>query len=455
MAMNEQCGSGDYTHGDYDEYERKYSHGGWLWKFLGGLMVFLLAGLALWDLFQPAGRTPDIQPNSQLEQPLGLAKLGATEHPAIPLMMLASPRNVCFARGQLWVVGDKRLCRLDPAKGGADPWSVNLDIEPMAIAVDESSGDCFIAAKDHVRVYDSNGKRKAIWPVIDPKAQLLDIETNGRDVFVADYATRAVYRFDTSGTLKNTIGRKDGAYKNIPGIHLPSPYFDVVLTQSSGRYDGQVRLTNTGKLRIDTYTYDGYFEEPLSFGQSGQSAKCFFGCCNPIRLLQMPDGHYITAEKGIQRLKEYDEAGVFLRVLANRSVLGAQRFDMAMAANPNGEIYLLDEGNSKIRVFIRKQLGPAIIRMEPPPVEKPIVVSPPPAKAKPSVAVFLEPEPKPEPTPKPVQKPAPKPSPKPVPKPVESPEPAVKPAAETPKPAAPKPASPAKPDIEFFEEPAE
>ncbi len=436
MAKNRRCQSGEYTNGDYDEYERSYRKDGTLWRFLGGAMVLFLAVLALWDLFQPVGGGPEIRPDSQLERPLKSAELGATEHLAIPLMLLESPRNLCFARGQLWVVGDKRLCRLDPAKGGADPWSVNIVIEPIAIAVDESSGDCFIAAKDHVRVYDSAGQRKAIWPVIDPKSQLLDIETNGTDVFVADYGTRSVYRFDFSGKLLNTIGRTDGAYKNIPGIHLPSPYFDMTLTKSAGRYDGQVRLTNTGKLRVDTYTYDGYFEEPLSFGRSGQTAKGFFGCCNPIRLVQMPDGHYITAEKGIQRMKEYDDAGVFLRVLANRRVLGAQRFDMAMAVNPNGEIYLLDERRSKIRVFIRKQLGPAVIPMETPPAAEPTVETPPPDKPKPTDAVFLEPAAKPEPKPPAPLKPDEKPKPKVIVSPV-------------------KPPAPAKPEAEFFEDDAE
>ncbi|MBT7170454.1 MAG: hypothetical protein HN909_01655, partial [Phycisphaerales bacterium] len=404
MARNRKPGTGDYTNGHFDEYERAHRRDGVMWKVLTGLMILTLGVLVLMDLLLPPQKGGF---ETEPEAPKAIARdeLGALERPSIPLRLLTTPRNLCIARGKLWVVGDKRLCRVNPDQGGSEPWSLNLDIEPMAVAVDEATGTCYIAATDHVRVYDSTGKRLAVWPAVDPKSQLLDIEVNNQgDVFVADYGMRAVYRYTLDGMMVNKIGVVGETYKTVPGIVLPSPYFDMVLSKVGGRYDGLVRLTNTGKLRVDTYTYDGYFE--MSFGRSGQSERDFYGCCNPVRIAQLPDGNFVTAEKGVQRLKEYSPGGVFLRVLANRHTLGTDRSELALAAGADGTIYLLDENESKIRVFLRKRPAGAAASSRPVIQPKPL----PRAESKPEPKIEPKPEPKEEP--KPALKPEPKPAPK-------------------------------------------
>ena len=57
------------------------------------------------------------------------------------------------------------------------------------------------------------------------------------------------------------------------------------------------------------------------WGKPSAAIEGFCGCCNPIGLALLPDGRYVTCEKGLPRVKVYSAEGVFESVVA-----GAESF---------------------------------------------------------------------------------------------------------------------------------
>ncbi len=57
-------------------------------------------------------------------------------------------------------------------------------------------------------------------------------------------------------------------------------------------------------------------------GTRGAGLGDFFGCCNPAHLAIMPDGRFITSEKGVPRVKVYSDTGEFQQAVAGPSELG-------------------------------------------------------------------------------------------------------------------------------------
>jgi hypothetical protein len=187
---------------------------------------------------------------------------------------------------------------------------------------------------------------------------LTSIAASEEDVFVADAGNRVVVRYDRDGNVVAQIGKKDPA-KNAPGFVIPSGYFDLAV---SG--DGLLRVVNPGKLRVDAYTFDGYFE--FSWGHRSVEIDGFCGCCNPVNIAVLPDGGFVTCEKGLVRVKTYDSQGEFQSVVAGPAQLvrdgdvrvcdlpeecQAGGFDVAVDAA--GRIYVLDTIKNVVRIFTR------------------------------------------------------------------------------------------------------
>jgi hypothetical protein len=127
-------------------------------------------------------------------------------------------------------------------------------------------------------------------------------------------------RYNRSGKFIRRIGKKDKA-RNIPGFVVPSPYFDLAIAP-----DGLLRVVNPGRHRVEAYTYDGDFE--LAWGETSMRIEGFCGCCNPVNFALLPDGKFVTSEKGLPRIKIYDVDGTFMEVVA-----GPEHFDKNQKAS--------------------------------------------------------------------------------------------------------------------------
>jgi hypothetical protein len=248
------------------------------------------------------------------------------------------------------VTGDRALVVFEP--GGAKVREVALTEEPRAVAVGHEGhafpGRTYVALKTRVEVRDPEDRRVATWDDLGPNALLTSVAVAERDVLVADAGQRVVHRYDPAGRLLEHIGGRDQA-KDQGGFIIPSPCFDVAVSS-----DGLVRVANPGKHRIEGYTFDGHFE--VSWGRPGESLESFCGCCNPANFALLRDGRFVTAEKGILRVKVYSSEGQFLGVVAGAETWPEDQPPVLdVAADGRGRVLVLDPRAAKVRIYEAKE----------------------------------------------------------------------------------------------------
>jgi hypothetical protein len=264
------------------------------------------------------------------------------------------PSVAIVIRGEeLFLAGESQIRIFDLS--GRQKQEIPLELPPQALAVDES-GSLWIAFVSHVEQYARDGKRIAAWPPLDPKSNLTSIAVAKDDVYLADAGNRIVLRYDRSGKLKNEIGRKDDT-RQISGFVIPSPHFKLAMAP-----DGLLRVVNPGRHFIEAYTPRG--DREFDWGSGSVRVDGFCGCCNPVAFAILPDGSFVTVEKGLVRVKVYDPQGQFVGVVAGPEQLTTSRdtktisaaFDVAVDAA--GRIFVLDTLKDQIRVFGAKGKTP-------------------------------------------------------------------------------------------------
>ncbi len=223
-------------------------------------------------------------------------------------------------------------------------------------------GAVYAGVGGRIEVFGQDGARLAGWDLPGEKPRPTSIAVAEKDVFVADFAGQVVYRFDPSGKLVGRIGGPDKA-RGVAGLAIPSPFCDVAVAD-----DGHLWVANPGAQRLQAFTFDGRMD--LFWGESSSAIEGFFGCCNPAHFCLLPDGRFVTAEKGLLRVKVYSPQGDFQGVVAGPEQLdapGASAGDGAfdreykavdVAADSRGRVLVLDLTSGKVRVFEPKAGNP-------------------------------------------------------------------------------------------------
>lgn len=275
--------------------------------------------------------------------------------PAFDTGLIKSHNIAVDSGNSIYVCGDNAVRIFSP--DGDFTKEMLLKDTPFCIAPSED-GKIYIAFKEHIEVYDASDKQTASWENLGENAILTSIAVSDDNIFVADAGNRIVVHYDTQGNIINRIGQKYPD-KNIPGFVVPSPYFDLAVSK-----DGLLRVVNPGRLRIEAYTFDGDFE--FAWGESSVEIEGFCGCCNPVNIAVLPEGGFITCEKGLIRVKVYDSDGGFVGVVAGPEQLArdtehkicllpeeCQEGGFDVAINSNGRVYILDTIKKVVRSFDR------------------------------------------------------------------------------------------------------
>jgi hypothetical protein len=145
-----------------------------------------------------------------------------------------------------------------------------------------------------------------------------------------------------------------------PGFVVPSAFFEASIST-----DGNVKVANPGRHRVETYTPDGNFLN--AWGHASMAIDGFSGCCNPANFTILADGRLVTSEKGLNRIKIYRPDGEFEGVVAGPDQLIedealAERacrdcrvgFGMPVAADSDGVVWALDPVSESVRAFTRR-----------------------------------------------------------------------------------------------------
>ncbi|HUT58658.1 MAG TPA: hypothetical protein VNA25_12505 [Phycisphaerae bacterium] len=313
---------------------------------LAAAAVVLAAGVGLYFAFGGGGwlsreiAPPDEAVELRHTDP---ALIAYDELRAIPTG-LDRPRGLAVGpRDRIYVAGDRKVRVFD--KGGAEVSDFPTGVVGKCVAVGQD-GKVYVGAGSSVEVHDPSGRLLASWDSPGPKAMICSIALGEQDVFLADDHSASVLRCDPNGRFVGRIGRPD-PNGDIPGIILRSPHFDVAVGPQ-----GRLWVANAGRLRVEGYTFDGRLV--AAWGRAAQQIDGFNGCCNPKDLAFLPDGRFVTSEKGFPRVKVYDAAGRFVSVVA-----GPESFDQAvayldLAVDGDGRVLVLDPQARTVRVFVPK-----------------------------------------------------------------------------------------------------
>lgn len=216
--------------------------------------------------------------------------------------------------------------------------SFNLDEVPHCVSA-QTSSEIFIGMKDHVEVFDQNGNSKSSWISLGETAYITSLSVKKDLVVAADYGNKRLWIFNQEGKLLKFIDKD---------FVVPSPYFDVDIDN-----EGNIWVVNTGKLRLEEYNPKGI--KKSQWGKSSMEIDGFPGCCNPTYFNIDKNGDFITAEKGIVRLKIYDKNGKMKGVVAGPDSFKEGTTGLDLASNSLGHIYVTDNSYKKIRIFVPKK----------------------------------------------------------------------------------------------------
>lgn len=265
------------------------------------------------------------------------------------------PRNLAVAPdGNLLVCGDGGIRRFD-AEGG------ELAFLPLDGAVHAVAGlpdGRFLAAlPGRVIVLGNDGQPHAEWPL--PDVLPVSLAVGEKRIYLGDATGRVIRVLDFEGRTLDTIGQRDPD-QGVEGFVVPSPYFCVRLAP-----DGLLRIANPGKHRIEAWTLDGAFE--IAWGRPSYAVDGFCGCCNPVSFALLPDGGFVTGEKGLPRVKTYDSHGSFTGLVAGPEAFPdyvkaaqagtpkAASAGIYVAVDAEGRVLVLDAIGGTLRIMERKE----------------------------------------------------------------------------------------------------
>ncbi len=332
-------------------------------SFLIGLVlvIAIAAGVAAFWLFDASPASSGLGP----EYTYDIEKYAKIDPALILYRQVGEPMSLDFEKshaiavgvdGKIYIAGDEKVAIYSP--GITPPMEIELAAEPTCIEV-QTDGTIVVCSGNDIIFMDTVAVEVDRWTVPAGNAILTSIAMDNANVFIADAVNKFVWRLNRQGNVIGRIGKKDPK-RNIPGIVVPSPYFDIAMAT-----DGLLRVVNPGRHLIEAYTAEG--DREWAWGKSAISIEGFSGCCNPVSLAILPDGGFVTAEKGLVRVKIYDAEGHFTGVVAGPDQLGwvdplrvcetpeqcsLKGFDVAV--DPDGRVYVLDMIRNNVRVFEKK-----------------------------------------------------------------------------------------------------
>ncbi len=285
-----------------------------------------------------------------------LVTYSETAHVSLPMQTVQAVAT--GLDGQILVAGDRVVQVFQ--SDGTPVRTISLAGEPKCLAVGGGDhrfpGRLYVGLDSRVEVYDADGNASGSWTQgLDERSLLTSLAVFEDNVFAADAGNRVVVRWDAEGRLVKTIGRED-PQRGIPGFIIPSAHFDVAVPA-----DGVLRVANPGARRIEAYTPDG--DLLGQWGEASSRIDGFFGCCNPTNFAMLADGRFVTAEKGIPRVKIYTAEGEFEAVVAAPQMLSPGlrvgqeiRDDHSLgifdvAADAAGRVLVLDPNTRQVRIF--------------------------------------------------------------------------------------------------------
>ena len=216
-------------------------------------------------------------------------------------------------------------------------WDATTAAKITSVSV---SGDTvFASTQDLILLFDLQGKLLDEWGPFEDNAIITSLASNRSYLVFADAGNRMVFVLTKDGRVRSMMGQSGEEFI------IPSPYFDVTIDKNNNLF-----IANPGRRRIETRTLEG--DLVRQFGSPGTSPDAFCGCCNPSHFTLIPEG-FITAEKGINRIKILDQQGNFKEFVSSDEKF-ENSIPLDIATSDGITLYAANPADSKLYIFKRK-----------------------------------------------------------------------------------------------------
>lgn len=222
--------------------------------------------------------------------------------------------------------------------------STLLEIPPRATCLEVDEQHIFIGFGTYVAKFNHAGELLQQWADLGDRTVITNLAIKEDKIFIADAGNRRIVIFNRDG---EQTGMFEGKAESDAGhgFIVPSANFDLAVNSF-----GELWVVNPGKHALENYADDGRLRgywENLSFEIEG-----FLGCCNPVRITTMVDGSFVTSEKGLVRIKIYDQSGKLKSVVAPPDLFNGEKGTAPeVCVDENDVVYALDFENDMVRVF--------------------------------------------------------------------------------------------------------
>lgn len=195
------------------------------------------------------------------------------------------------------------------------------------------------------------------WPPLPEKCDITSIAVGMDHIFVGDAGRGCVVALTSDGAIAREWGKRqlpqDAA---ATGTFAGFVFYAVRrLTVAVSPQTGILHANNPGKHRVEAWTQDGHWEAPLGWGEASTAAHGFCGCCNPIDLAILPNGDFVTAEKGMTRVKVFSSRGVYRGMVADVASFSLAKLrdtrPLRITTTPAGAVIILDASEHRVRRF--------------------------------------------------------------------------------------------------------
>jgi DNA-binding beta-propeller fold protein YncE len=214
----------------------------------------------------------------------------------------------------------------------------NLETEEKITALSLSGDTLFASTTETILLVSASGKLINEWGPYEGNSMITSISTSGKNVAFADAGNKRIFILDKKGEVQMMIGQADEKFV------IPSPYFDAALS------DNLMFVVNTGNRRIETWGLNG--RKITEFGEPGTAPGAFCGCCNPAHFAVIPQG-FVTAEKGINRIKILDRNGEFVEFVSSQNDF-VESIPLDVASVDGKTIYAANSVDSTLYIFKHK-----------------------------------------------------------------------------------------------------
>lgn len=299
--------------------------------FLSVLVILVFIGFMIYDSVRPEASnqtTPKIIINDSMPDAWKISSEFSVKEGALKAVAV-SPSEMIYLGGDSFVSCYDKDFKLI--------W--NLKTSSPVTSLSNFGDTIFASTMESILIINSEGKIKNEWGPFEDSCFITSVSANRHFVALADAGNKMVLILDKGGEVKKIIGQNDKQFV------IPSPYFDVALDNNNNLY-----TANTGHHKVETRSIDGVVKS--SFGEAGLAPEFFSGCCAPAHFVIIPEG-FVTAEKGINRIKILNKTGEFVEFVNSKNNF-VKSIPLDLASADGKTIYAANPSDSKLYIFKRK-----------------------------------------------------------------------------------------------------